>query len=77
MPPAAPLTTPASYASPELRVMVVWVVGQRLIMWGPRIAAPPQVAASGHATCKVGICENLHALAPFAEESNTPPATCE
>eukprot|EP00969_Alexandrium_andersonii_P093158 4113383-Alexandrium_andersonii.AAC.1 len=34
---------PASSASPELRAMVFWVVGQCLMVWDPHTAAPPLV----------------------------------
>eukprot|EP00969_Alexandrium_andersonii_P113588 5019818-Alexandrium_andersonii.AAC.1 len=43
MPSADPLTIPASSASPELRAIVFWVVGQCLITRDPHIATPPQV----------------------------------
>eukprot|EP00969_Alexandrium_andersonii_P051890 2279082-Alexandrium_andersonii.AAC.1 len=42
-PSAAPLTMPASSASPELRAMVFWVVDQSLIVREPHMAAPPLV----------------------------------
>eukprot|EP00969_Alexandrium_andersonii_P113884 5034082-Alexandrium_andersonii.AAC.1 len=43
MPSAAPLTIPASSASPERRAIVFWVEDQCLITWDSRVAAPPRV----------------------------------
>eukprot|EP00969_Alexandrium_andersonii_P147195 6508535-Alexandrium_andersonii.AAC.1 len=40
-PSAAPLTIPASSASPELKAMVFWVVGQCLTARNPRTRTPP------------------------------------
>ena len=39
----APLTTPASSASPELNAMTFCVVAQCLITWAPRQQMPPEV----------------------------------
>eukprot|EP00969_Alexandrium_andersonii_P151107 6681301-Alexandrium_andersonii.AAC.1 len=42
-PSAAPLTIPASSASPELKAMVFWVVDQCLMAREPRTHTPPHV----------------------------------
>eukprot|EP00969_Alexandrium_andersonii_P347553 15366817-Alexandrium_andersonii.AAC.1 len=42
-PSAAPLTTPANSASPELKAMVFWVVDQCSMARCPRMRAPPRV----------------------------------
>eukprot|EP00969_Alexandrium_andersonii_P294846 13032607-Alexandrium_andersonii.AAC.1 len=42
-PSAAPLTIPASSASPELKAMVFWVVDQCLMARAPRMRTPPHV----------------------------------
>eukprot|EP00969_Alexandrium_andersonii_P008484 370247-Alexandrium_andersonii.AAC.1 len=42
-PSAAPLTIPASSASPELKAMVFWVIDQCLMACCPRTRTPPHV----------------------------------
>eukprot|EP00969_Alexandrium_andersonii_P090904 4012773-Alexandrium_andersonii.AAC.1 len=42
VPSAAPLTIPASSASPKLRAIVFWAKDQCLITHAPLMAAPPQ-----------------------------------
>eukprot|EP00969_Alexandrium_andersonii_P147696 6530727-Alexandrium_andersonii.AAC.1 len=43
MPPAAPVTMPATSVPPELSVIVFYVVDQRLMACTPRRQTPPHV----------------------------------